>query len=70
MVGLRKTVINQKKRMENIEACKKHIKMNKLKRAAKRERIIPRFWTLFEAVATSTEAQSPRIILYYFVMQC
>lgn len=33
----------QKKRMENIEARKKHVKMNKLKRAAKRGRIIPGF---------------------------
>jgi hypothetical protein len=29
--------------MENIEARKKHVKMNKLKRAAKRGRIIPGF---------------------------
>jgi hypothetical protein len=43
MVGLRKTTNNQKKRMENIEACKKHLKINKLKRAAKRQRIIPGF---------------------------
>jgi len=33
----------QKKRTENIEARKKHVKMNKLKRAAKRGRIIPGF---------------------------
>jgi hypothetical protein len=30
----------QKKRMENLEARKKQVKMNKLKRAAKRGRII------------------------------
>ena len=33
----------QKKRTENIEARKKHVKINKLKRAAKRGRIIPGF---------------------------
>jgi hypothetical protein len=43
MVGLGKTMIKVKKRMEKIEACKKHVKMNRLKRAAKTGRIIPGF---------------------------
>jgi hypothetical protein len=33
----------QKKRMENIEARKKQVKINKLKKAAKKGRIIPGF---------------------------
>jgi len=36
-------MIKEKKRMENIEARKKHVKMNTMKRDAKTRRIIPGF---------------------------